>query len=122
MINITRESVISQEISTLEQQLRYANEVRKKVSEATEELTKAYFGLINAKDEFDKIKKENIEEIRRYKYAISAETRDIEANIKIMSSAVSKERLEQLKAFADVCERLQSLRSAGFFSSVRIDQ
>ena len=120
MSDITNELAITQEISTLEEQMRYANDLRANIAKATNELANGYIGLINAKDEFQRIKKDNIDEIRRYKFAISAEVKEVESDLKRLAGFVSKERLAQLKEFADVCERLELLRSAEFFSAVRI--
>ena len=111
---------ISQELSSLEEQMRYANDLKAKIAEATLDLKKSYLGLISAKDEFYLIKKENIEEIRSYKFAVASEAQQIESAIKKMSSAVSHERVNQLKEFVEICERMQALRANGFFAAVSI--
>ena len=118
-MKITHDQVVSQELSSLEQQLRYAREVREAVRKAKDELEKDYSGLILAKEIFEGVKKENLEEIRRYKFSIAAELKEIKAAMSEISTLASPERVKQLREFSDACDRLNQLRTAGFFDSVR---
>lgn len=113
-------TIAGQEKLILEQQLKYKKDMVAAIQSAHSELSDLYIGLINAKDEFEKIKKENIEEIRRYKYAISSEVKEICSDVKRITDSITKDKLADLSLFVDACEKLQALRSTGFFDSVRI--
>jgi len=119
MGQIDNKSVQEQQIQILEQQKKYADELRDTIKKSTDELTELYCGLIGAKAEFEKIKKENLDEIRRYKLAISTEANIICSDIKRITDSVPKEGMSNLGKFIDACERLQELRKDGFFDAIR---
>ena len=76
------EDFISQEISSYEVQLNDLEILKKKVKESVDELASSYCGIINAKENFEFVKKQNIEELRLYKFAIKAECDEIEKRMK----------------------------------------
>lgn len=106
----TNEQIISQEISSYEEMLKKASILRDKVDEAKRELYKSYLGIVEAKNEFERIKKENIEEIRLYRQTIQREAADIE---KAMSS-ITKARTSELKEYLEICNGLNALKASGF--------
>lgn len=116
-MDFKKESAMAQEITMLEQQLRYAEELKEKLKSAQNELVSGYTGLINAHEEFDLIKKENIEEIRRYKFAISSEAKEIEASIKRINSCASTQQVQNINEFVKACEAIANLRTNGFFET-----
>lgn len=118
MSKITNEAAMSQEISSLEQQMRYAHDLKEKIKEATEHLENGYLGLIDAKKTFETIKKENLEEIRRYKLSISMEIKEISASMQALNSMASPGSLSSLREFVSLSERLKSLTDSGFVESV----
>ena len=117
---INQEMYVSQEISNLESMLAQANKLRAYVLEATEQLNGAYVGLINTKEEFEKIKKANIDEVRGYKYAVVTECKEVSAGIKNMLAAATAADVARLEQFAGICERLNALHADGFFARNQI--
>ena len=120
MSRFDQKDILDREVKILEQQEKYAAELRDSIRVATKELTDSYMGLIDAKNVFDGVKKANLEEVRLYKFAISAEAKEICADVKRISESVPKDGMTQLLQFVDACERIQSLRLAGFFDTFRI--
>lgn len=116
-MNVTNEAIISQEISALEQQIRYVNEMKSKLKEAKEGLANSYLGIIVAKEEFERTKKQNLEEVRSYKFATSTELKEIQSNFKFMTDGLTKEKIDNLTKFVAACEDLQELRAKGFFDA-----
>ena len=116
-MNVTNEMIISQEISALEQQIRYVNEMKSKLKEAKEDLANSYLGIIIAKEEFERTKKQNLEEVRSYKFATATELKEIQSNFKFMTDGLTKEKIDNLTKFVSACEDLQELRAKGFFDS-----
>lgn len=117
---ITNENAIVQEISALEQQMIYANELKKKIKEATDELSLSYLALIDTKSVFEKIKKQNLEEIRLYRHSVSSESKALSSDVNIAVKSITPEKLNQLKDLADICERLNSIRASGLFDTLKI--
>jgi prefoldin subunit 5 len=111
---------IEQEISVLEQQLSVVETLKAKVKETTEELAQSYIGIINAKEEFQKIKKQNLEELRTYKLAVSTECREIKIQIETINKLAREVSSSEIKTFVESCERLARLDAEGFFSRIRI--
>lgn len=119
MAEIKSESVAALEISILEQQSKYANDLRESILKATDELRDSYLGLISAKEGFESIKKENLDEIRRFKHAISSEAKEICANVKLINDVIGKGDITKLLQFVEVCNRIRELRDSGFFDTVK---
>lgn len=112
---------ISSEISAYEQALESINELKKKVRDGKEELVASYKGVIEAKSVFEGIKKQNIEEIRQYKFAIAAECKEISAQVSAIKVISEAAQASELRSFVESCERLNILSQSGFFSRFKID-
>jgi hypothetical protein len=108
---------IAGEISAYEHQLEVINTLKLKIKEGTNELKASYKAVIDSKSIFQEIKKQNIEEIRQYKFAIASECKEIKTQADAITSAFSKDRISSLKEFADVCERISKLENDGFFKT-----
>ena len=120
-MDFKKESAMSQEITILEGQLAYAEEIKEKLKIAQTELIDLYRGLLNAHDEFNVIKKENIEEIRRYKFSVSSEAKEIEASIKRINCTATVQQVQNINDFVKCCESLDLLRRSGFFNAFKFN-
>jgi len=115
VLGFTQESAIAYEITSLEKQMSYAEEMKDHLKRARKELADGYSGVLDSHDQFLKIRKENIEELRRYKFSIVAEAKEIETSIRKVSQHMTPQLVAQLSEFANACEKLESLRIDGFF-------
>jgi hypothetical protein len=114
-----KEDFINQEISTYEVQLNEIEVLKKKVADATQDLTNSYFGIINAKEKFEFVKKQNIEELRLYKFAIKAECDEISKQIINISEISKKFNLKDLENFAKACATLDEFYKNGLFDKFK---
>lgn len=119
MSGISNQNIINQEISSYEVQLNDLEILKIKVKEATDELTAAYFGVINAKENFGFVKKQNIEELRLYKFAIKSECDEISKQIISISEMSKKFNLKELADFASACAVIDGFYKAGLFDKFK---
>ena len=114
------EFCISGEISAYEKALEAINQLKVKVKEGREELGKAYLGIIEAKKEFENVKKQNIEEIRQYRFAISVECKEISNQVEAIKNISTAVHANELRSFVESCERLNALSQSGFFDKLQM--
>lgn len=96
-MEITDKNHVEQEISAYETQLAYLNEMKQKVDQMVDELSDSYGRVINAKAMFEQIKKENIEELRTYKYAITKESKEIQEAMQCIRKAVDQVPIAEIQ-------------------------
>jgi hypothetical protein len=101
--------------NSYEMQLKYLEEMKAKVDIAKTELEQSYISVIDCKSLFQEFKKENIEEIRSYKFSINSEVVSIKNSMKSLLQEASDIGLSDMKDFVGICERLNSLQKDGFF-------
>jgi hypothetical protein len=115
---INRDVFVEQEISTYEMKLRTLNELKDAVDKATKDLEASYLGIVRAKNVFMDIKKENLDELRRYKLAVETECKEIGRYMDLVRTLVKSDEIKNIHEFAAACERLNALQKDGFFNRV----
>ncbi|WP_047528603.1 hypothetical protein [Pseudomonas sp. 11/12A] len=114
MKDITREDFLSAEISNFEEMLKKSIQLKEQVDQTVESLAASYSNVIGSKAIFEEIKKENIEELRVFRQAVTRETAEITQAIKQLKSNLDAKSLSELREYVALCERLKTLQDAGF--------
>ncbi|MDT3718468.1 hypothetical protein [Pseudomonas oryzihabitans] len=110
----TREEAISAEISSYEAMLARKVEIRKALDVAISELTQAYTNIVGAKQIFEEVKRENIEELRLYRQTIRREASEIAQASNEIRNALKGSTIADLREFVSLCERMSALKEKGF--------
>lgn len=117
-MTITAEQFAEQELSRYEEKLVYLEAMKEKVRVAKDELEASYIGIVNVKASFERVKKENIEELRRYKLAVAQEAKEIGTAFAHIAAMQSKLSQKDLEALHQTLSSLSTLAQSGVFAKL----
>ena len=115
-MRLNDEAFISSELSTLEESLRKANELKEYAAEATASILASWNSLNYARtNDFEQIKKLLIEQMRSARTTVEREalqTLELINKVKAAANGIDTKKLDE---FVKACSKLEELRKSGFF-------
>lgn len=116
---------VNAELSALEEGISNNIELRKKLEESTAFVEDQALKIIQAMGVAFDTKNESIEKLRAYRVNVAKEVGDITQAMtrlrEVTNDKTMQHTMQQMKEFLDVCERISSLETSGFFKKFNID-